>query len=185
VSRTCRDLSFKLNVQAHVKKFTTSKILLALGATIGPMAELLPFTLLIEALNLSLEQKVGGKILEVLSKTLDDRIVAALFTTNDKGLIGDVIKRSVLGGILDFTGKSIYESGDIQRAVQRGQEGDFDSMRLDLDINSEFEEWDRQFVEKIETEDYAGAQAKVMDMKIALALEECEAMSKRKYGEYC
>ncbi len=129
---------------------------------------------------------MGGKILEVLSKTLDNRIVAALFTTDDKSLIGDAIKRSVLSGVLDFTGKSNYESGDIQRAVQRGQEGDCtDSMRLDLDIDSEFEEWDRLFVEKIETEDYVGAQAKVMDMKIALALEECEAISKRKYGEYC
>ncbi|KAL3815845.1 hypothetical protein ACHAXA_002261 [Cyclostephanos tholiformis] len=162
------------------------KILLTLGATIGPLAELLPFTLLLEALNLSLEQKVGGKILEVLSQTLDNRIVAALFTTDDKSLIGDVIKRSVLSGVLDFTGKSNYESGDIQRAVQRGQQRDCtDSMKLDLDIDSEFEEWDRLFVEKIETEDYIGTQAKVMDMKIALALEECEAISKKKYGEYC
>ena len=37
---------------------------------IGPLAELLPFTFLIEALNVSLEQKVGAKILEVLATTL-------------------------------------------------------------------------------------------------------------------
>jgi hypothetical protein len=37
-------------------------------------------------------------------------------------------------------------------------------------------------VEKIETEEYIGTKAKIMDMKIALALEECEAMSKMKYG---
>jgi len=119
-----------------------------------------------------LEQKVGAKILEVLATTLDNRIVAALFTSDDKSLIGDVIKRSALNGVLKFTGKSNYESGDIQRAVQRGQDGDCtDNMKLDLDIDAEFEEWDKQFVARIETEEYVGTQAKVMDMKIALALE--------------
>jgi hypothetical protein len=141
-------------------------------------------------LNISLETKVGGTIVEVLSKTLDNRLVAAIFTTDDKSLIGDVIKRSVLNGVLDFTGKTQYESGDIQRAViqQVGQDDDFtdssssSTKKLSLDIDSEFEEWDRLFVEKIETEEYIGTQAKIMDMKIALALEECEAMSKMKHG---
>ena len=99
---------------------------------IGPLAELLPFTFLIEALNVSLEQKVGAKILEVLATTLDNRIVAALFTSDDKSLIGDVIKRSALSGVLKFTGKSNYEWGDIQCAVQRGQDEDCtDNMKLD------------------------------------------------------
>lgn len=160
------------------------QILLAIGATVGPLAELMPFTLLIEALNISLEQKVGGKILEVLSQTLDKRLVAALFTSDDKNLIGDVVKRTVLNGVLEFTGKTNYESGDIQRAVQRGQAADCtDEMNLDIDIASEFEEWDRQFVEKMETEDYVGAQAKIMDMKIAIALEECDALLQRKNEE--
>lgn len=136
-------------------------------------------------MNISLETKVGGTIVEVLSKTLDNRLVAAIFTTDDKSLIGDVIKRSVLNGVLDFTGKTQYESGDIQRAViqQVGQDEDCtdssSSKKLSLDIDSEFEEWDRLFVEKIETEEYIGTQAKIMDMKIALALEECEAMSSK------
>eukprot|EP00571_Detonula_confervacea_P014525 CAMPEP_0172308270 /NCGR_PEP_ID=MMETSP1058-20130122/8922_1 /TAXON_ID=83371 /ORGANISM="Detonula confervacea, Strain CCMP 353" /LENGTH=362 /DNA_ID=CAMNT_0013020649 /DNA_START=276 /DNA_END=1364 /DNA_ORIENTATION=+ len=157
------------------------KILLALGTTIGPLAELLPFTFLVEALNISLEQKVGGKILEVLTKTLDNRLVAAMFTSDDTNLMGDVVKRTVLGGVLAFTGKSKYESGDIQRAVQQGErENNSQDMTLDLDIDSEFEEWDRQFVEKVETEDYVGSQAKIMDMKIAMALEECEAIAKQK-----
>ena len=47
-------------------------------------------------------------------------------------------------------------------------------MKLEVDINSEFENWDKMFVDKIEAgED----QAKIMDMKIALALEECEALA--------
>jgi hypothetical protein len=37
---------------------------------IGPLAELLPFTFLIEALNVSLEQKAGAKLLEVLATTI-------------------------------------------------------------------------------------------------------------------
>ena len=37
---------------------------------IGPLAELLPFTFLIEALNVSLEQRAGAKNLEVLATTL-------------------------------------------------------------------------------------------------------------------
>ena len=123
---------------------------------------------------------MGGTILEVLSKTLDNRLVAALFTNDDKNLIGDVVKRSILGGVLEFTGKSKYESGDIQRAVLGQQGENDDTMKLDLEISDEFEEWDRRFVEKIETEEYVGSQAKLMDMKIALALEECEAISQRK-----
>lgn len=161
--------------------FDVLQILLAIGATVGPIAELLPFTLLVEALNISMEQKVGGKILEVLSKTLDSRLVAALFTADDKSLVGDVVKRTVLSGVLKFTGKSNYESGDIQRAVQLGQDDDSAiEMKLDLDISSEFEEWDRMFIEKIETEEYRESEARVRDMKIVLALEECEALSQGK-----
>jgi hypothetical protein len=54
-------------------------------------------------------------------------------------------------------------------------------------IDAEFEEWDKdkQFLVRIETKEYVGTQAKVMDMKIALALEECEGISKKKYGECC
>ena len=128
---------------------------------------------------------MGGKILEVLSKALDNRLVAALFTSDDKSLIGDVVKRTVIGGVLQFTGKSSYESGDIERAVKnRGLQDDSstDDMKLDLDIDSaEFEEWDRMFVEKLESDpDHVGAQARIMDMKIAMALEECEAISQKK-----
>ncbi len=43
-------------------------------------------------------------------------------------------------------------------------------------------EWDKQFLARIETKEYVGTQANVMDMKIALALEECEGISKKKYS---
>ncbi|KAL7497820.1 hypothetical protein ACHAWT_007702 [Skeletonema menzelii] len=167
------------------------KILIAIGATVGPLAELLPFTFLLEALNISIEQKVGGKVMEVLAKTLDSRIVGALFTSDDKNLIGDVAKRSLLSGILSFTGKQNYESGDIQRAVlQHENEDHSEEKTLDIDV-SEFAEWDNLFIEKLGAElDEATSidpaeldAAKEMDMKIALALEECDALTQsRKIG---
>ena len=161
------------------------QILLALGTTIGPFAELLPFTFLVEVLNVSLEQKVGGKILEVLTTALDNRLVAALFTADDKSLIGDVVRRTVLGGVLTFTGKSSYEAGDLQRAVEQDERGESDAgnTRLELDVaaSAEFEEWDRLFVERIESDDlHVGEKAKELDSKIALALEECEAIAQKR-----
>lgn len=155
------------------------KILIAIGATIGPLAELLPFTFILEALNISIEQKVGGKVIEVIAKALDSRIVGALFTSDDKNLIGDVAKRSLLSGILSFTGKQNYESGDIQRAVlQHENEDHSEEKTLNIDV-SEFAEWDNLFIEKLGAEiDEAVSidpeeldAAKEMDMKIALALE--------------
>jgi hypothetical protein len=155
------------------------KILIAIGATIGPLAELLPFTFLLEALNISIEQKVGGKVMEVLAKSLDSRIVGALFTSDDRSLIGDVAKRSLLSGILSFTGKPNYESGDIQRAVlQHESEDNSEEKTLNIDV-SEFAEWDNLFIEKLGAKlDEAASinpeeldAAKEMDMKIALALE--------------
>jgi hypothetical protein len=155
------------------------KILLAIGATVGPLAELLPFTFLLEALNISIEQKVGGKVLEVLAKSLDSRIVGALFSSEDRSLIGDVAKRSLISGISSFTGKTNYESGDIQRAVLE-HENDVNSEEKTLDIDlSEFAEWDQLFIEKLgaKLDDAVSInpdvleKAREMDMKIALALE--------------
>jgi len=115
------------------------------------------------------------------SKTLDNRLVAALFTSDDKSLIGDVVKRTVLAGVLKFTGKSSYESGDIQRTVQQGQEeGSTEDMQLDLEIAAEFEQWDRMFVDKIQSKEEQANEMKEMDIKIAQALEECEALSQRR-----
>jgi hypothetical protein len=56
-------------------------------------------------------------------------------------------------------------------------------MNLNLEIDSEFEEWDKKFVEQMETEDYLGSQAKIMDMKIAIALKKCNAILQKKNGE--
>ena len=151
------------------------KLLVALGASIGPLAKVLPLTVLLEALNISLEQKIGGKVLEALALSIDNRIVAA-FSSDDKVQLGDAVKRTVLSGVLAFTNKSTYESGDIQRVIEKSEDDMNDEIgHLDLQINAELQEWDRIFVERcIESAQVASTpDAKTLDMKISIALEEC------------
>mmetsp|Transcript_18083 Transcript_18083/g.37480 ORF Transcript_18083/g.37480 Transcript_18083/m.37480 type:complete len:438 (+) Transcript_18083:54-1367(+) len=175
------------------------KVLIAIGASFAPFAKTLPFAVLLNALNVSLEQKVGAEVLNALALALDERLVAA-FTSDDKFRIGDAVKQSLLTGILAFTGKEKYEKGDIQHKVaeqvrENESEGneEEDNSHLDLRLDSEFEEWDKIFVEACsssENNDLCPADAeslfmengdedaaKIMDMKIALALEECEVIS--------
>lgn len=173
------------------------KILLAVGS-FGPLAKALPFTVLLEALNVSLEQKIGGKVLEALAISLDDRL-SAVFTADDKTKVGDAVKRSLLSGILAFTGKKSYESGDIQREVAKHEQEDTKhstDQQLDIQIDPQFEEWDRSFRESFEQEELVALysegrndavdeeSAKQMDIKVATELEEWNAMFKKKYADY-
>jgi hypothetical protein len=94
------------------------KVVLTIGATFGPLAKAIPITVLLEMLNVSLEKEIGGKIIETIAMSLDDRFTAAIvFTGDDKYQLGDLTKRSITGAILKFTGKDSYQSGDIERAV--------------------------------------------------------------------
>lgn len=188
-----RIASQKVNIQDTI---LVIKILIAVGASFAPLAKALPFTVLLNALNVSIEQKVGSEILKALALALDERLVAA-FTSDDKSRIGDAVKQSLLTGILAFTGKSRYESGDIQRVIQaeldnETEDDDNTRKQLELRLGLEFEEWDQQFLEACYEPDDNGINSlledislsedatKTMDMKIALALEECEAISRRK-----
>jgi hypothetical protein len=157
------------------------KLLVALGASIGPLAKVLPLTVLLEALNVSLEQKIGGKVLEALALSIDNRIVAA-FSSDDKVQLGDAVKRTVLTGVLAFTGKSKYESGDIQRVIEISEEESDNPAQLDLNINSDLQEWDRLFVERcIESaQAQSSSEAKALDIKISLALEECAKLEENR-----
>ena len=163
------------------------KILIALGASIGPLAKALPLTILLEALNVSLEQKVGGQVLETLALAIDSRIIAA-FSSDDKVQIGDALKRTVLSGVLAFTGKKSYESGDIvQRVVQQKEETETDetTQQLKLVMNPELQEWDRLFVERClqnieSTQSESPVNAQILDMKISSALEVCADLEKDK-----
>jgi hypothetical protein len=182
------------------------KILLVVGGSFGYLAESVPFAVLLEALNVSMESKIGGKIVDALALSLDDRLVAAFSTNDTKFQLGEAVKRSLLSGIIAFTGKDRYESGDIQRKVRQEQQKEQQQQqpqsatsttnnnnyalntqvthqqsqpttqnRLDLQIGSEFEEWDKKFRESRAVEDeiteHKTMSAKTMDMKIASELE--------------
>lgn len=162
------------------------KISLAVGASIGPLAKALPISVLLEMLNVSLERQIGGKFLEVLAATLDDRFSAA-FNNDDKFQLGDAVKRSATSAILKFTGKSSYKAGDIERAVvaeenkreiTRGTPGECDAPAintLDLRVSPEFECWDEKFREAhpegLASFADTGTNPKALDMKIAMELE--------------
>ena len=150
------------------------KLLVALGASIGPLAKVLPLTVLMEALNVSLEAKIGGKVLETLATSIDSRIVAA-FSSDDKLQLGDAVKRTVLSGVLAFTGKANYEGGDIQRMIEKSEQETDQPVQLDLKMNAELQEWDRLFGERciVSTKSPSSSDAKDLDIKISLALEEC------------
>lgn len=127
------------------------KVLVVLGASFGPLAKLLPVTVLLNMLNVSLEARLGGKILEVLAESLDERFLAA-FTAEE---LGDLVKRSLRGAILSFTRKETYEQGDIQRAVTNGGNVDENDATkspselsiLELSVGPEFAQWDEAFRE--------------------------------------
>ena len=92
------------------------KVLLMVGASFGPLAKTLPLAVLLESLNVSLEERVGGKIVGLLAGSLDDRFQVMLGTDTQYQL-GDLAKRTLVGAILGFTGKEKYEPGDIERAA--------------------------------------------------------------------
>mmetsp|Transcript_41772 Transcript_41772/g.100599 ORF Transcript_41772/g.100599 Transcript_41772/m.100599 type:complete len:463 (+) Transcript_41772:117-1505(+) len=173
------------------------KILLAIGASIGPLAELLPVAVLLQGLNVSLETQIGGKILEALAHSLDNRFVAA-FTGDDKFLLGAAAKRSMLSGILAFTGKSTYEAGDIQRTIEAGTSDGHE--QLNISVDPELEAWDNAFTESIELQKqreqvallYSNPDgtpldedsAKELDMQLASELEEWSSVFRKDYADY-
>jgi hypothetical protein len=175
------------------------KVLVVLGASFGPLAKLLPVTVLLNMLNVSLEARLGGKILEVLAESLDERFLAA-FTAEE---LGDLAKRSLRGAIISFTGKEAYEQGDIQRAVTSTDNVDDNDATssppelsiLELSVGPEFAQWDEAFRESqlagmeiaiAESLDGGGNRAEggmmrptVLDQEAARALEEWD----RKFRE--
>lgn len=93
------------------------KILLAVGANFSPVASLLPGKLLIEMLEVSLVQEMGGKLVEALSLELDRRMKAAV-TGDENYALGDITKKA----INRFIGKEEYSFGDITKTVTKNIE---------------------------------------------------------------
>ena len=127
------------------------KLFVTISASITPLAKVLPIAILLDALNFSLEKKIGGELLQVLASSLDERFTAAIFTSDDTFALGDFAKRSVINAISKFTGKEQYESGDIKNAVeQQMNDNNYDIPKLEFKLdgsNSEFEQWDKAFIQ--------------------------------------
>jgi hypothetical protein len=88
------------------------KILLTLGAEFSPIASALPAKFLLEMMNYSLANEVGGKVFDVAASTLDKRMKEAVTGDADYA-VGDLTKKS----ILKFIGKDDYEFGDLSRKI--------------------------------------------------------------------
>jgi len=170
------------------------KILLAVGASIGPLAQVLPFTILLQGLNMSIEKHIGGKVLEAFATSLDTRLVSA-FTADDTFLLGDAVKRSMLTGVLAFTGKETYQAGDLQLQIAAGGQE-----QLNIVLDPELEAWDKSFTESIEIQkqkeelallytDTNGNRmneeaAKELDTKLVAELEEWSSVFRKDYSDF-
>ena len=92
------------------------RILLSAGASLTPIASALPVSVVLELVNLGLAQDLGGRLLEILAQSLDERFKLAL--TGDASLtLGGITKRALIQQIIRFTGKNDYEAGDITRKI--------------------------------------------------------------------
>lgn len=118
------------------------KIMATLGAEFSPLASVLPAKLLLEMMNYSLAQEVGGKVLEIVTGTLDKRFKEAVTGDADYA-VGDLTKKA----ILNFIGKKDgeYELGDLTRTIsQRLKEKDRSGpgVTIDAEFVKELEQWD-------------------------------------------
>jgi len=172
------------------------KVLLAIGASIGPLAKILPVTVLLQMLNVSLEARLGGTILEALAGSLDERVTAAISAEE----LGDLAKRSLTGAILAFTGKETYERGDIERAVAKETACE-DTVTapgektLELSVGPEFAQWDEAFrkshpdVELVVAESVnnagqnSGGRPRALDSQVVSELEEWDRMFRERYPD--
>lgn len=96
--------------------FLALRILLSAGASMTPIASVLPVKWLLELVNLGLAQDVGNRLVGILASSLDERMKLAL-TGDSKYQLGDMTKRKLLESIVKFTGKDKYEFGDISRRI--------------------------------------------------------------------
>ena len=123
------------------------KIMVTVGAEFSPLASMLPAKLLLEMMNYSLAQEVGGKFLEVIMQTLDKRFKEAVTGDADYE-VGDLTKKA----IMKFIGKEEgeYEFGDLSRTISKkvqekdssGQAIGTTGVILDAEFVKELEEWD-------------------------------------------
>mmetsp|Transcript_41177 Transcript_41177/g.96587 ORF Transcript_41177/g.96587 Transcript_41177/m.96587 type:complete len:304 (-) Transcript_41177:120-1031(-) len=91
---------------------TLFKILLTFGVGLSPVSSILPVKLLVEMLNYSIAQDVGGRLASALAMEIDRRFKDVV-TGDPEYKFGDLTVRA----INKFTGKGQYDFGDITRTV--------------------------------------------------------------------
>jgi len=96
--------------------FMLLKALAMFGASISPVAGFLPVKLLVELLNFSLLNDIGGKVTSSLAMELDKRLKKSLLGDENYKL-GDATKRTIGNAVKSYTGKEEYEFGDVTKKV--------------------------------------------------------------------
>jgi hypothetical protein len=132
------------------------RIVVVAGCTLLPLAQMLPLNTLFEMFELGLVRDIGFRILPVMASSIDARMKEAL-TGNSQYQLGDIAKERLRQNLAQFTGKDIYEFGDITRAIiQRQDSGKrssgfpYEDGSLAIDdptICDELAAWDRSYLE--------------------------------------
>jgi hypothetical protein len=133
--------------------FLALRILLSAGASLSPIASVLPIKILFELLNFGLAQDITGKLVEVIAVSLDERVKKAV-TGDSNYQLGDLTKKKTVEALAKFTDKESYEFGDISRKVaQLSQQGkakknDTNKIELQSQIVDALADWDNKFQEQ-------------------------------------
>jgi len=136
--------------------FLALRVLLSAGASLTPLASALPVQWLLDLVNFGLAQDIGGRLLEILARNLDERMKEAL-TGDSQYKLGDLTKRRIRQSISDVTARDAYDFGDISRrisalAAKKKQSGFDDETRkqdyelqLNDDVVKDLKAWDRRY----------------------------------------
>jgi hypothetical protein len=131
--------------------FLAMRILLSAGASLTPLASVLPLKVLLELVNVGLAQDITGRLVETLAVSLDERMKEA-FTGDSKYQLGDLTKKKAVAALAKFTGKENYEFGDISRKVTQlslqektKKSGSKQQIELQSEIADELVDWDSKF----------------------------------------
>ena len=127
------------------------RVLLSAGISLSPIAAALPVKVVMELINLGLAQEVGGKVMDVLGKSLDERFKLAL-TGDSQYRLGDISKRELMKSLSAFTGKSEYAFGDISKRVAelaaKENKTKIDELKMDEHVRKDLAWWDKRFQEQ-------------------------------------
>jgi hypothetical protein len=126
------------------------RLLVSTGVTLNPIASALPLRVLMELVNLGLMQDVGGRVMEVLGKNLDERFKLAL-TGDSQYRLGDKSKKELRAALSSFIGKDEYVFGDISQRIATLATAKQDAshgLLVGRTVAEELSDWDRKYQEE-------------------------------------